>query len=108
MAGVKRSHDGMEIASRPSPQSPFISVFESYRSELDQHHDRREKIIKASRDITAQSKKMSVFHPPNYFILSLLTHLLVYLHYKGKQKSKTTHDTDGTALGQGLGCSLII
>ncbi|KAJ5778746.1 hypothetical protein N7520_001992 [Penicillium odoratum] len=38
--------------------SPIISVFEGFRNELDQHHDRRERIIKASRDITALSKKM--------------------------------------------------
>lgn len=40
--------------------SPIQSIFESFRSELDEHHDRREKIIKASRDITALSKKMFV------------------------------------------------
>jgi hypothetical protein len=38
--------------------SPYIPQFESFRAELDEHHDRRERIIKASRDITAQSKKM--------------------------------------------------
>ena len=38
--------------------SPFMPMFETFRSELDEHHDRRERIIKASRDITALSKKM--------------------------------------------------
>jgi predicted translin family RNA/ssDNA-binding protein len=38
--------------------SPFMPMFEIFRSELDKHHDRRERIIKASRDITALSKKM--------------------------------------------------
>ncbi|KAI4713366.1 hypothetical protein J4E89_002346 [Alternaria sp. Ai002NY15] len=38
--------------------SPFVSMFEGFRAELDEHHDRRERIIKASRDITASSKKM--------------------------------------------------
>jgi predicted translin family RNA/ssDNA-binding protein len=38
--------------------SPFLSMFENFRSELDEHHDRRERIIKSSRDITAASKKM--------------------------------------------------
>ncbi|KAF6234756.1 hypothetical protein HO173_006976 [Letharia columbiana] len=33
-------------------------MFETFRTELDEHHDRRERIIKASRDITALSKKM--------------------------------------------------
>lgn len=60
MAGVKRSHDGMEISPPAEQPSSFVSIFESYRTELDEHHDRRERIIKASRDITAQSKKMQV------------------------------------------------
>jgi len=38
--------------------SPFMPMFEAFRNELDEHHDRRERIIKASRDITALSKKM--------------------------------------------------
>lgn len=40
------------------PTSAFVSMFEGFRGELDEHHDRRERIIKASRDITAASKKM--------------------------------------------------
>ncbi|TIA17571.1 Translin [Aureobasidium pullulans] len=39
-------------------QSPFLPMFETFRAELDEHHDRRERTIKASRDITAASKKM--------------------------------------------------
>ena len=38
--------------------SPFMPMFEVFRNELDEHHDRRERIIKASRDVTALSKKM--------------------------------------------------
>ena len=38
--------------------SPFQPMFEQFRAELDEHHDRRERIVKASRDITAASKKM--------------------------------------------------
>ena len=56
MPGVKRSHDGVE--KDESSASPFMSMFETFRDELDEHHDRRERIIKASRDITAASKKM--------------------------------------------------
>ncbi|OAG10310.1 Translin [Paraphaeosphaeria sporulosa] len=37
---------------------PFMEMFEGFRAELDEHHDRRERIIKASRDITAASKKI--------------------------------------------------
>ncbi|KAF2197008.1 Translin [Delitschia confertaspora ATCC 74209] len=44
--------------SQPQSASPFISMFEGFRKELDEHHDRRERIIKASRDITAASKKI--------------------------------------------------
>ena len=38
--------------------SPYMPMFLKFRDELDEHHDRRERVIKASRDITAQSKKM--------------------------------------------------
>lgn len=59
MPGIKRSHDGAEKQQdSDSSSSPFMPMFEGFRDELDQHHDRRERIIKASRDITATSKKM--------------------------------------------------
>jgi len=57
MLGVKRSHDGTK-KQQEGKVSPFMPMFETFRSELDEHHDRRERIIKASRDITAASKKM--------------------------------------------------
>lgn len=45
--------------SKPEqPPSRFSAMFEGFRKELDEHHDRRERTIKASRDITAASKKM--------------------------------------------------
>jgi hypothetical protein len=40
------------------PASPYMPMFETFRTELDEHHARRERCIKASRDITAASKKM--------------------------------------------------
>lgn len=59
MAGVKRSHDGIAINKmEKQSDSLYTTVFEELRAELDEHHDRRERVIKASRDITAQSKKM--------------------------------------------------
>ena len=62
--GPKRSRDGAmkeERSDKPDQApSPFMSMFEGFRAELDEHHDRRERIIKASRDITAASKKMFV------------------------------------------------
>jgi len=57
MAGIKRFHDG-KPNNDTNMASPFMRMFEVFRNELDEHHDRRERIIKASRDITALSKKM--------------------------------------------------
>lgn len=57
MPGAKRHHDGAE-KEKEVTASPFMPMFETFRDELDEHHDRRERIIKASRDITAASKKM--------------------------------------------------
>ncbi|SMR51515.1 unnamed protein product [Zymoseptoria tritici ST99CH_3D1] len=48
----------MQANTAPGAASPFMPLFDQFRSELDQHHDRRERIIKASRDITAASKKI--------------------------------------------------
>lgn len=57
-AGVKRKANDMDETKVPLRVSSYIPVFEQFRIELDEHHDRRERIIKASRDVTAQSKKM--------------------------------------------------
>lgn len=56
----KRSRSDMEGQDVTAVPSPHMPMFENFRSELDEHHDRRERIIKASRDVTAASKKMSV------------------------------------------------
>lgn len=65
MPGIKRSRDGNEKERNADQESestsPFMPMFQVFRNELDEHHDRRERTIKASRDITAASKKMSVF-----------------------------------------------
>lgn len=59
MAGMKRTHDKMEgNDSKTTAISPYIPLFEHFKTELDEHHDRRERVIKASRDITAYSKKV--------------------------------------------------
>lgn len=42
----------------PQEGSPILSMFEQFKTELDEHYDRRERVIKASRDITAYSKKV--------------------------------------------------
>jgi hypothetical protein len=55
---LKRSaKEAFHEMSQPA-SSPFVPMFEQIRKELDEHHDRRERIVKASRDITAASKKM--------------------------------------------------
>jgi hypothetical protein len=61
--GTKRDYDGNARAkgAQDLPRGRFHAMFETFRDELDEHYDRRERIIKASRDVTAQSKKMSVF-----------------------------------------------
>ncbi|KAJ5935839.1 hypothetical protein N7466_005386 [Penicillium verhagenii] len=62
--GTKRSWQGQpvtqdtDITMTSETTTPIITLFEGFRNELDQHHDRRERIIKVSRDITALSKKM--------------------------------------------------
>ncbi|KAI5808687.1 Translin family-domain-containing protein [Peziza echinospora] len=49
---------GAEVHPVALTNNPFMGMFNTFRDELDEHHDRRERVIKASRDITAQSKKM--------------------------------------------------
>lgn len=69
--GYKRSRDEAMGDGKDQKQdqtsSPFMPMFEGFRKELDEHHDRRERIIKASRDITAASKKMFVNALMNVF-----------------------------------------
>lgn len=43
----------------------LVDTFSSYRDEIDAFHDRRERLIKTSRDITALSKKL-IFHLHRY------------------------------------------
>lgn len=47
-----------DLETKPSSEGSIVAQFHDFRAQLDEHHDRREKIIKASRDITASSKKM--------------------------------------------------
>ncbi|GKU02496.1 translin-associated protein x [Fusarium langsethiae] len=62
--GVKRDRDGNARAKntgppkQSGPKGRFHDMFEGFRDELDEHHDRRERIVKASRDVTAMSKKI--------------------------------------------------
>lgn len=63
MAGVKRDYKGNRKESqRDAPKdvvrNEYTSMFEGFRDSLDEHHDRRQKIGKVSRDVTGLSKKM--------------------------------------------------
>ncbi|RYP63012.1 hypothetical protein DL771_009467 [Monosporascus sp. 5C6A] len=62
MGGVKRDHEGKEKEkkdkARDVPRNAYTSMFEAFRDELDEHHDRRMKVQKVSRDVTALSKKI--------------------------------------------------
>ncbi|GMG03745.1 unnamed protein product [Aspergillus oryzae var. brunneus] len=76
MAGTKRTWDGKQLSLQPNNNNnnhqttitmaeqptQIHSIFETFRNELDEHHDRRERLIKISRDITALSKKMYVYN----------------------------------------------
>lgn len=57
----KHDRDGRLLAG-PEAAAPgrFHALFVHFRDQLDEHHDRRERIVKASRDVTALSKKMCV------------------------------------------------
>jgi len=54
----KRRKLNADSHDKPAMESPYMAAFQSFKQDLDQHHERRERIIKASRDITAASKKM--------------------------------------------------
>ncbi|TQV96431.1 translin-associated factor TraX [Cordyceps javanica] len=75
VTGVKRDHNGRVKVVPDAPRGRFHDMFEGFRDELDQHHDRRERLVKVSRDVTAQSKKMQVTALPITF--SMLTRSLV-------------------------------
>ena len=38
--------------------STIVTCFEGFRQQLDQHHDRHERVVKLSRDITILSKRI--------------------------------------------------
>ncbi|KAI0670164.1 Translin [Trametes maxima] len=48
----------MTSSSSPGSRDSVLRAFESFRDDLDDHNDRRERIIKSSRDITNLSKKL--------------------------------------------------
>jgi len=65
MQGTKRDRQGnarklehRREAPREVVRNAYTPMFETFRDELDEHHDRRERVVKTSRDVTALSKKM--------------------------------------------------
>jgi Translin family len=75
MPPSKRQKANKEVDdTNMSSATPIMTMFLGFRDELDEHHDRRERIIKASRDITALSKKMYVTrkHDPHIHQLNLV------------------------------------
>ncbi|XP_072912770.1 translin-associated protein X isoform X3 [Hemitrygon akajei] len=60
----KRKHDNMqprnqkeEGQSKVNPLSPVLLSFESFQKELDAKHDKHERLVKLSRDVTIDSKR---------------------------------------------------
>ncbi|KAK3362027.1 Translin family-domain-containing protein [Lasiosphaeria ovina] len=58
--GNAKKHHGPKPAAAPKStmRNAYTPMFERLRDELDAHHDRRDRIGKASRDVTALSKKI--------------------------------------------------
>ncbi|OBZ79725.1 Translin-associated protein X [Grifola frondosa] len=48
----------MPMHSTLDTRDSILQVFDSFRDELDDHNDRRERLIKSSRDVTILSKKI--------------------------------------------------
>lgn len=47
-----------EALDNINENSPVIVMFKQYAAELDQKHDRYERIVKTGRDITIESKRI--------------------------------------------------
>jgi hypothetical protein len=66
---------------------PFLPMFQVFRDELNDHYDRRERVYKTSRDITALSKKMYRHPITSYLPPCLLTHFTAYSPCRGELPS---------------------
>ena len=56
--GGTKQKTGKQEQSQPTPTGPYIDMFQEYRKELDEKHDRHERIVKLSRDCTIHSKRV--------------------------------------------------
>jgi len=57
----QRSNESATNASRQKsidPNSSVLKLFDEFREELDEKHDRNERIVKLSRDVTIESKRV--------------------------------------------------
>jgi len=52
------SNAGPQPRANVDPDSPVMKLFDGFREELDEKHDRNERIIKLSRDVTIESKRV--------------------------------------------------
>ena len=56
-AGVKRKANDRDETKVPSRESPYIPVFEQFRIELDEHHDRRERTLSKPPEMLQRSRR---------------------------------------------------
>lgn len=54
----KRGKQDQSQSAQPTATGPYIDMFQEYRKELDEKHDRHERIVKLSRDCTIHSKRI--------------------------------------------------
>lgn len=52
------NRDNKQVAADVETDNPTIQLFQTYSKELDDKHDRHERLVKASRDITIESKRI--------------------------------------------------
>lgn len=56
--GNNREKRPREENTQENSNNPFIEEFLKYQKELDNKHDRHERLVKLSRDITIESKRI--------------------------------------------------
>lgn len=54
----KRGKQDQSQSAQPAATGPYVDMFQEYRKELDEKHDRHERIVKLSRDCTINSKRI--------------------------------------------------
>lgn len=54
----KRPREESAAVQENSSTNPFLENFKIYQIELDNKHDRQERLVKLSRDVTIESKRI--------------------------------------------------